>query len=379
MSSLPSLTIISHTPHYYNIHGEVVGLEPTLREINQLSLIFDTIYHIAPLYKGRPHKATIKYTFDEIIFIPLIPTGGKSILNKLGIIFFLPYNLFHICKIIRRVDWIHFRAPTNLGIYVLPLLSIYRNKRKWIKYAGNWSQKSIPISYKLQRWWLRNNFQNSKVTINGSVNRQKSHLIPFYNPCLTEKEINFNKEFGSRKNFNGKLTFCFVGRLEKSKGLPALLKAFDNLNKITWIDKLHCVGEIIDEKIISKYDSSDRSSIVFHGILDRLRLNTIYAESHFIILPSESEGFPKVLAEASSFGCIPIFPSIKSILLQFNDTKKNGIVLKNITSQGIIETIENLQLKRGEFAEFSKNAMEGINEFSYEVYNKRILNEIIQN
>ena len=54
-------------------------------------------------------------------------------------------------------------------------------------------------------------------------------------------------------------------------------------------------------------------------------------------------------------------------------------VMKNITSQGIIETIENLQLKRGEFSEFSKNAMKGINEFSYEVYNKRILNEIIQN
>ena len=140
-----SLAIISHTKHFCRANGEVVGWEPTLREINHLINIFDIIYHIAPLYKGVPHKANISYASKKIIFIPIIPTGGKRMINKLGILFFMPFNLYRIIQTIRKVEWIHFRAPTNLGVFVLPLISLYSKKKKWVKYAGNWQQKSIPI------------------------------------------------------------------------------------------------------------------------------------------------------------------------------------------------------------------------------------------
>ena len=125
-----NLGIISHTPHYRNKNGEFVGLEPTLREINHLTQIFDTIYHVAPLHSEMPNKATIPYTSNKIIFIPLKRTGGKTIINKLRELFFIPYNLYYIIKIIRRVEWIHFRAPTNMGLFVLPLISLLRDKKK---------------------------------------------------------------------------------------------------------------------------------------------------------------------------------------------------------------------------------------------------------
>ena len=374
-----SIAIISHTPHYYNKNGEVVGLEPTLREINQLSSIFNTIYHIAPLHKSRPHKATIPYTSNKIVFIPILPTGGKTIINKLGILFFMPYNLYFIIKIIRKVDWIHFRAPTNLGIFVLPLISLLRDKKKWVKYAGNWQQKSIPISYKFQRWWLRKNLQNSAVTINDFDNKPNLHLIALNNPCLTKEEIKLNKKFGLKKIFNEKLIFCFVGRLEKSKGFPALLDAFSNLDKLNWIEKLHCVGEITENKYLEKLNTNRKIPIQYHGILNRKELNKIYEDSHFIILPSESEGFPKVLVEASSFGCIPIIPPIPAIISNMNEQKKNGIILEDINPQGIRRTIENLSQMRAQLSEYSKNAMQDVEKYSYEIYNHRILNEIIQN
>ena len=56
-----SLTIISHTPHYYGNDGAIVGLEPTVREINYLSQLFETIYHVAPLHSSDPHNATSSY------------------------------------------------------------------------------------------------------------------------------------------------------------------------------------------------------------------------------------------------------------------------------------------------------------------------------
>ena len=121
------------------------------------------------------------------------------------------------------------------------------------------------------------------------------------------------------KNFNDKLTFCFVGRLEESKGFFVLLEAIKSLSNIEWIDKLHCVGETTDSVKNENINSSENIPIIFHGILDRQRINKIYEDSHFIILPSQSEGFPKVLAEASSFGCIPIVPPIPSIISHIDD------------------------------------------------------------
>ena len=53
-----SVAIISHTQHYCDKNGEIVGWEPTIREINQLCDIFDLVYHVAPLCSGIPHNGT---------------------------------------------------------------------------------------------------------------------------------------------------------------------------------------------------------------------------------------------------------------------------------------------------------------------------------
>ena len=141
---MPNLLIISHTEHFKTDKGIIVGWEPTIREVNSLIRIFDKIYHIAPQYKTRPHKANCRY-IGNINFIPISPSGGNNIIDKLKILFFIPNNLFTIIRMINKVDWIHFRSPTNLGLYVLPLLSLLRKKKKWVKYAGNWKQKDIPV------------------------------------------------------------------------------------------------------------------------------------------------------------------------------------------------------------------------------------------
>ena len=66
---MPDLLIISHTEHFQTKEGIIVGWEPTIREINSLILLFDKIYHIAPLYKTPPHKANFTYE-KNIIFEP---------------------------------------------------------------------------------------------------------------------------------------------------------------------------------------------------------------------------------------------------------------------------------------------------------------------
>ena len=51
-----------------------------------------------------------------------------------------------------------------------------------------------------------------------------------------------------------------------------------------------------------------------------------YQESHFVILPSESEGWPKVIAEGMFWGCLPIATKV-SCVPNMLDNGNRGLLL----------------------------------------------------
>ena len=237
--------------------------------------------------------------------------------------------------------------------------------------------QSKAASYEIQKWMLLKKLPG-KVVVSQRNSLDPKNIFNWPNPCLTNKEIYYNQKIGLKKSYVNKFVLCFIGRLESEKGFPSLLDAIGKLKESHYINRIHFVGEVVDNEKIKSKEFSDGIEVIFHGILDRETINDIYADSHFIILPSQSEGFPKVLAEASSFGCIPIVPSIPSIILHINEREKNGIVLHNISKEQIFKTIINLKNMRNELPFISKNAINNAKKFSYENYNYRILNEIIQ-
>jgi len=373
---MPKLAIISHTKHFINTDGEIVGWEPTVREINHLINIFDGIYHVAPLYKAAPHQANIPYSSNKTIFIPIIPTGGSGLIKKLTILLYLPFNLYKIIKVLRKVDWIHFRAPTNLGLIILPVLILYRNKKKWVKYAGNWGQKGIPFSYALQRWWLKNNINQSKVTINGIWDNQKPHLLSLHNPCMDEKELYLANEIGSKKIFSGRLNLCFIGRIDSNKGITNILKALRNLDTtLRRIKEINIAGGIDGNSFEPNIDTNN-IQINYLGWVNRSQLNKIYRKSHIIILPTQSEGFPKVIAEASAYGCVPVVTNISPIN-QYIIHEKNGLLLDKPSVQNIQDYI--LKIEGGIFnlKNISTLTMKIANKFTFEYYINRIRSEIV--
>jgi glycosyltransferase involved in cell wall biosynthesis len=55
-----------------------------------------------------------------------------------------------------------------------------------------------------------------------------------------------------------------------------------------------------------------------------LQVHDYLAQSHFFLLPSTNEGFPKVIAEAACYGTIPVVSNVSSIKHYLNDS--NGFV-----------------------------------------------------
>ncbi len=80
------LAVISHTEHFYNKDGILVGWGPTVTELNHLLTVFEEIYHIAVLCDVAAPKSAISYCSDKIHFIPLKKVGGKGLKNKFDIL-----------------------------------------------------------------------------------------------------------------------------------------------------------------------------------------------------------------------------------------------------------------------------------------------------
>jgi len=368
------LAVISHTPHYKK-NGVIKGWGPTVREINHLTELFSDIYHIAPLHIEEAPQSSMSYESDKIKFIPLKPYGGRKLSDKFSIITTAPNNLKVIKSILDMVDWVQFRAPTAMGLYLLPYLSLRSKPNRWVKYAGNWNMKNPPLSYSFQKWWLNSNFQKSKVTVNGQWEGQKKHVLNFQNPCLDNEELLRAKIITEEKNFNERLIFCFVGTLTKNKGVDVILEALKKINHPEDIQEVLMVGGGSQREKYELMAKEINLKITFTGLLNRDELENIYEVSHLIILPSESEGFPKVIAEASAYGCVPIVSDVSSIGQYYNDI--NGILLKKINPDELAQKIDRAVQDRINLKKMSLECVKVAELFTFEYYMKNLKEKIL--
>jgi glycosyltransferase involved in cell wall biosynthesis len=371
------LLIISHTAHYMSSEGELVGWGPTLREIDHLTTLFDTVYHCAPLHEGDAPSSSMAYEMKEKVhFIPLAPSGGESFLDKLGVLKKAPGNLAIVRKALKEADVYQFRAPTGIGIYLIPWLKWFSGKPGWFKYAGNWVQKNAPIGYRVQRWMLKR-FNRQRVTINGSWPGQKEHCVTFENPCLTHSEIELGREIVEQKDYNGFINFCFVGRLQSAKGVGHILEAFKKIGPHPRIGEIHLIGDGPEKDLFIEKSRDLDVSVIFHGFVTRKEVGDMLKKCHLFLLPSASEGFPKVVAEAANYGCVPLVSDVSS-LSQYIMDGENGFLVRyseNIADE-LADKIVHI-LSESDLGAVSGEANKLSPKFSYDYYIQRIDRDII--
>jgi glycosyltransferase involved in cell wall biosynthesis len=94
----------------------------------------------------------------------------------------------------------------------------------------------------------------------------------------------------------------FAGRVSIDKGIGLLLKSWVNsgLNNSGWVLNIAGGGEFLDGAELSTWTSQ---GIQFHGFLKSEDLETLLAESDFVVVPSLGyEGFPTMISKAASMG-----------------------------------------------------------------------------
>ena len=110
--------------------------------------------------------------------------------------------------------------------------------------------------------------------------------------------------------------------------------------------------------------------INFTGAIFRQELNEYYKKCHIIILPSLSEGFPKVITEAITYGCVPIASNSGSVGQYL--TRDFGIIVNNISPKTISNTLIKIEKNRNILKNKAAKGHQLASLFLYERYNEKI-------
>jgi glycosyltransferase involved in cell wall biosynthesis len=246
----------------------------------------------------------------------------------------------------------------------------------WHKYAGNWIGENLALTYRLQRSLLKlSRRDHVRVTVNGVWPGSPKQILSFENPCIYENELQSAAIKAATKDFTGKLNLLFVGNLTNAKGILELVEAVLSEKLNDRFEHIYIAGDGDLHDSISKLVSRQgKCKIHVLGHQSRDAINKLYELCHVVILPSLSEGFPKVIAEGAAYGCIPIVTDVSSVS-QYVLEGQNGYLLSDNTPKRILTVLNSLAANVS-LKEFSIEAQKMATNFTYERFVSRIKKEV---
>jgi glycosyltransferase involved in cell wall biosynthesis len=375
----PALLVVSDTPCVKTNNGYAL-FEPTLLEVEKLESLFSSINWLTYLRESSD-EGRLRLPKNDLIEITPIPfrRGGHSWIAKLRVLFSLISYFFFLRRKIATAEFIHSRGPSVPALITI-LISFFDTKRVfWHKYGGNWDEKGGPVAYRIQRWLLKRLHKpHVRITVNGRWPHLHDGFISLENPCVDESVRQASMELVRTKAFTNKLKLCFVGNLDENKGADRLLHTL-MANPGRWpLARVTVVGGGALSVRLRSMAHNTSYPVELTGPKSREYVfEKVFRDHHMLILPSHSEGFPKVVAEACAYGCIPIVTRMSS-LDQYIRCGENGFLLDDGSTDSIRNGLDQLFAKQAGLGEIAAKAWRMSALFTYERFYKRVQEEIVR-
>jgi len=301
------LVVVSHVVHY-RFEGRLFAYGPYAREIVLWAGLFGEIAIASPCRDERPPNDCLAFDSDNISIMPQVEAGGETLLKKLALLAALPAMLFRLLRAMSQGDAIHVRCPGNLGLLGVLLAPLFR-KPLVAKYAAQWNHSAgEPTSAKFQKWLLRSRWWRGPVTVYGKWPDQPAHVIPFFTSLLAAPQMERARTRASKPRGEGPLNVLYTGRLSKSKHVDAVVRAVAVARAAGHGMTATVVGEGPERAQLAALaaELGIRDAVEFTGGLGFEEVIGRLERADILALISETEGWPKSLAEAMAFGLIAI-------------------------------------------------------------------------
>lgn len=319
--------IFTHVPH--SKEGNLYyAYAPYVREMNIWERYVDELVIVAPISYDKKSEIDWFYIHQNIKLIAISKFDILSLNSVVSTLFKLPKIIWTIFKAMKSADHIHLRCPGNTGLVACVVQIAFPKKIKTAKYAGNWDPESNqPWTYQLQQWILGNTFltRNMKVLVYGEWDGMTKNIKPFFTASYKENEV----VPITIKKLNGLVNFIFVGTLVKGKNPLYAIQLVENLHLKGYSVGLGVYGEGLERKILEDYIVRHNLELIvsLRGNQTKDIIKKAFQDSHFIVLPSDSEGWPKAIAEGMFWGCVPVSTPVSCVPFML-DYGKRGILLE---------------------------------------------------
>lgn len=329
-------TIVSHVPHSVD-QNKYYAYAPYIREMNLWIQYVDELIIVAPLANSKITAIHEHYKHSNIKFVELKSFDFLSLKSSLSSIPILFGNMHAIYKAFKNSDHIHLRCPGNIGMLGAMVQVLFPKINKTTKYAGNWDPKAKqPLSYKFQRMLVSSAFwsKNMKVLVYGDWPNQSKNVVPFFTATYRDSE----KTPMLPKGLDENIQLLFVGTLAIGKQTLYAIQIAEGLTKMSKKVQLSIYGEGAERASLFSYIQQHQlEEIVFlKGNVSKEALIEEYKNAHAIILASKSEGWPKVLAEAMFWGCLPIASPVSCVPTMLANEQR-GILLSGVLQKDVIK------------------------------------------
>jgi glycosyltransferase involved in cell wall biosynthesis len=157
--------------------------------------------------------------------------------------------------------------------------------------------------------------------------------------------------------------------LERAKGTDRALRILARLREAGINAVLSLIGDGAERAEFEKLAAALGISqfVTFCGWLPRTALTPLYSQAHVLILPTDSEGYPKVLSEAMAYGVVPVASKV-SCIPQYLEEFGVGKTCEREDVQGFVDSIEWYVAHPSKWEKESKLGVEAAKAFSYERY-----------
>ena len=290
----------------------------------------DDIHIVAPYQTSKfPDDKITVHRFD------LPPIGYRNIIGHALIVL----RAVSVLKKIRNIDLIflpeYFSSAIigllikNIPIVVMVPGNIYEriahgNPYDWIttqafKLAAKITIRHayiIAISQDMRKWWEYTGADPSKIKVipNGTDLKFFKHQSDARRYLKIPKDITL---------------VLYAGRLSNEKGLKDLFEAIANLKKEIKNLQLYIVGSGPQEKELKKFadELGIKRIVIFKGWIPKEEMPYYYSAADVFVLPSYSEGMPRVMIEAMACKTVFIGTTISGVIDHITDMK-NGMMVK---------------------------------------------------
>ncbi len=319
--------IITHVLHTEN-EKQYFGYAPYVREMNIWLKHVNKVVVVAPLVATKPTAIDLAYSHEAIDFRAVPAFALTSVRSIFKTVVLLPVLFWRIFSAMQQADHIHLRCPGNMGLLGCFVQLLFPHKKKTAKYAGNWDPKSKqPWSYRLQKWLLSNSFltRNMQVLVYGDWPTPSRNIVPFFTASYSESE---KEALLEHRLQDSEIRMVFAGSLVEGKNPMYAIELVQQLRKRGHQVVLDLFGDGKLADHLRQYVSENQMQafVFLHGNQSGEVLKKAYQTSHFVILPSKSEGWPKVVAEGMFWGCVPLASAVSCVPYMIG-TGERGLLL----------------------------------------------------